>query len=138
MQHLVFEHDFALPVDRVYAWLAEHENLGHVFKPIKVTRLRDGDTRNGVGSARTMALGPLKFTETVTEAVPNERIAYTSSDGTPLKDHVGVMTFSSKGTGSHLHYTIDFDGKVPGLGFVIARALKGSVPKGLREVDKRA
>ena len=138
MQHLVFEHDFALPVERTYAWLAEHENLNHVFKPIKVTRLRDGDTRNGVGSARTMGLGPLKFVETVTEAVPNERIGYRITEGSPLKDHRGLMVFTPKGTGSHLHYTIDFAGKFPGIDVVVAQALKNSVTKGLREVDSRA
>src|ERR1700750_923706 len=50
---------FAKPADRVFAYLAEHENLGPLFGA-KVKRLRDGDSdRNGVNSARELKVGPL-------------------------------------------------------------------------------
>ncbi len=61
------EQDFTAPVDRVFAHLSEHENLGEIFGA-KVERLEDGrPERNGVGSRRRMRIGPTApFEETIT------------------------------------------------------------------------
>ena len=141
MQHLVFDHVFTLPVERVYEFLAEHENLELLFAPIAIKRLRDGaDSRNGVGSARTMTIaGQMPFVETVTEAIPNKRIVYEITKGSPLKDHRGVMEFSALPSGgSQLHYTIDFGSKIPGVDMIVAKGLTRSVKKGLPLVDAKA
>ena len=69
MQRLIFDHDYALPPEQVFAYLSEHENLGDLFGA-KVTRLKDGSdgNRNGVGSSRELKVGPARpFEETVTE-----------------------------------------------------------------------
>jgi hypothetical protein len=99
-----------------------------------VERIKEGDTEpNGVGSVRKLSVkGLMPFEETVTEAIPNERIEYRVTKGTPLRNHLGVMVFSSTGTGgSHLDYTITFDALVPGLDRVIAAGLTRSVRRGL-------
>ncbi len=139
MQRVEIHHDFALPVERVYAYLAEHENLGPLFGA-EVERARDGDlTRNGVGSVRRLKVGPLPwFDETVTQALPDELIEYRITRGGILKDHRGEMRFAPKGTGSTLTYVIEFDGRLPGLGAVVKRSLSRSIPKGLRAVDAKA
>ncbi len=139
MAHIEITQDFALPVERVYAYLAEHENLGPLFGAA-VTRVRDGATaRNGEGSVRSLKLGPLPaFQETVTKAVTDEVIEYRITKGSPLRDHVGVMTFAPKGTGSTLRYVIDFGAVVPGLDKAIAFGLERSVRKGLATVDAKA
>lgn len=131
-------HDFALPVERVYAYLSEHEHLGPLFGA-RITRLCDGDTsRNGVGSVRQLRVGPgPAFEETVTEAVENERIEYRITKGSPLKDHVGLMLFSSTGTGSRLDYTITFDAP-PVLAQVVKAGLTFTIGRGLKKVDQRA
>ena len=131
--------DFSLPVERVYAYLSEHENLGPLFGA-KITRIRDGDTsRNGVGSIRRLRVGPTpSFEETVTEAVENERIVYRITQGSPLKDHEGVMLFSSTPTGSRLDYTIRFGSVVPGLDRLVKLGLQRNVSRGLRTVERRA
>ena len=86
--HVKVEHRFAKPPERIFAYLAEHENLSEMFGA-KVTRLRDGDTeRNGVGSVRKLQIGPAPpFEETVTEFVPSERIVYKITKGSPIKGH---------------------------------------------------
>lgn len=139
MNRVDVTYDFALPVDRVYAFLAEHENLGPLFGA-RITRVRDGDTtRNGVGSVRSMRVGPLPaFEETVTAAVPDELIEYRITKGGVLRDHKGTMVFSPSNTGSRLHYVIEFRGRLPGIGAVVQRSLEQSVPKGLAEVDRKA
>lgn len=139
MARVLVERDFALPVARVYGYLAEHENLAPLFGA-KVTRLRDGDaSRNGVGSVRRLKVGPLPpFEETVTQAVDGELVEYRITKGSPLRDHVGRMEFSPHGAGTHLRYTIDFGAVVPGLDKVIAVGLARTVRKGLATVDARA
>jgi uncharacterized protein YndB with AHSA1/START domain len=139
MQRIEIDQDFALPVERVYAYLSEHENLGPLFGA-KVTRVRDGDTeRNGAGSVRSLRLGPLPpFEETVTEAIPNELVKYRITKGSPLRGHHGEMRFTPKGTGTHLRYVIEFGAVVPGLDKLIKVGLERSVRKGLPQVDQKA
>jgi uncharacterized protein YndB with AHSA1/START domain len=139
MQRIEIEQDFTLPVERVYAYLAEHENLGVVFGA-KIARVRDGDTsRNGTGSVRQLRIGILPpFEETVIDAVPNQRIDYKITQGSPLRNHRGSMVFSSTPTGSHLKYVIEFGAVVPGLDRVVKVGLERAVRKGLATVDARA
>jgi uncharacterized protein YndB with AHSA1/START domain len=139
MQRIEIDRDFAVPVERAYAYLAEHENLEPLFGA-KITRVRDGDTsRNGTGSVRRLRIGLLPpFEETVTDAVPNQRIDYRITKGSPLRDHRGSMQFSTTPTGSHLHYLIEFGAVVPGLDRVIKLGLVRAIGKGLAEVDAKA
>ena len=139
MQRVDITHDFPLPVERVYAYLSEHENLEPLFGA-KISRVRDGEaSRNGVGSVRRLKVGPLPaFEETVTQAVPDELVEYRITQGGILRDHVGTMRFSSTPTGSRLHYVIDFGGVVPGLDRVVKASLERSIPKGLQQVAAKA
>src|SRR3954468_16737317 len=140
MDRTLIEHDFAAPVARVFAYFAEHENGNTTFAPMTVERLNDGTdgTRNGVGSRRKLSLkGVLPFEETVTEVVPNQRIQYRITKGTPLNHHVGVMTFSASGEGrTHLHYEIEFGAAVPGLAKVIAAAIGRGVRQNLPKAER--
>lgn len=140
MQHVIVEHDFALPRDRVFAYLSEHENLGPLFGA-KIKRLRDGTDgeRNGVGSVRQLKVGPAPaFEETITEVVPLELIRYRITKGSPLRNHEGEMRFSPKGAGTHLRYEISFGAVVPGLDRAIAAGLRRNVANGLKQVDAAA
>lgn len=138
MQRVEIVHDFALPVDRVFAFLSEHENLGPLLGA-DIRRLRDGDTsRNGVGSVRRLKIGPLPaFEETVIQVVPDELVEYRITKGSPLKDHRGELRFAPKGSGSTVRWTIEF-GAPPVLGTVVALGLKRNIGKGLRSVDLKA
>jgi hypothetical protein len=136
VQRVHVTQDFPQSVEALYAHLSEHENLGPLFGA-KVRRLNDGTdgTRNGVGSARELRVGPLPpFVETVTEAVPDKLIRYRITRGGVLKDHEGVMRFSGQGSGSRLDYTIDFDGKLPGIGPLVKVGLARSISTGLRRL----
>lgn len=139
MQRIEIEQDFFKPVDRIFAHLAEHENLGPLFGA-KVTRVRDGhDSRNGVGSVRRLQIAVLPpFEETVTEVVPGERIAYEITKGSPLRGHHGVMHFSPQGTGTHLRYVIEFGAVVPGLDRVVKLGLERSLRTHLPKIDAAA
>jgi uncharacterized protein YndB with AHSA1/START domain len=138
--HVHVEHDFEQPVEPVFSYLAEHENLGVLF-PIKVERVRDGEDgeRNGVGSCRRLsANGLMPFEETVTAFVPNERIVYRITKGSPLRGHEGVMTFTPTASGgTHLDYRIRLSSPIPGLALVVKQALTRSIASGLKRADLR-
>lgn len=138
LSHVHVTHDFSAPVERVFAYLAEHENLAALFGT-RIERLRDGDTeRNGVGSCRRLSFGGLlPFEETVTSFAPNERIVYRITKGTPMREHEGEMAFATAdGGGTRLDYRIRFGSPVPGLAPLVARVLHGNIARGLRKLDR--
>jgi uncharacterized protein YndB with AHSA1/START domain len=139
--HVHVEHDFAKPPERIFSYLAEHENLAQVFGA-KVTRLRDGEDgqRNGVGSVRQLQIGPLPpFEETVTEFVPAQRIVYRITKGGPLRDHLGVMEFApSPSGGTRFVYDIRLGAPIPGLALLVRAALTRSITRSLGKVDRDA
>jgi uncharacterized protein YndB with AHSA1/START domain len=139
--HVEVEHLFAKPPERVFAYLAEHENLADIFGA-KVTRLKDGEDgeRNGVGSVRKLQIGPLPpFEETVTEFVPAQRIVYRITKGSPLKGHVGVMQFAPTASGgTKFDYDIRLAAAIPGLAALVKASLTRSVERGMATVEQRA
>ena len=138
--HVHVEHDFAKPPQRVFNHLAEHENLAEVFGA-KVTRLCDGEEgeRNGVGSMRQLQIGPLPpFEETVTEFVPFERIVYRITKGSPLRGHLGVMSFAPGSSGTRFVYDIRLASPVPGLALLVRTMLTRSITRSLANVELAA
>jgi uncharacterized protein YndB with AHSA1/START domain len=138
--HVLIEHEFAKPPERIFAYLAEHENLAEVFGA-KVTRLRDGEhERNGVGSVRKLQIGPLPpFEETVTEFVVPERIVYRITKGSPLRGHLGTMAFApTPAGGTRLHYDIRLASPVPGLALLVRGALTSSIKRAVPAVERNA
>lgn len=135
-RHIEIIKDFNAPVERVFAFLGEHENLGIIFAPAQIRRISDGQgARNGVGSAREMKIlvGP-SFVETVTAYKENELIEYRITRGSPLKNHCGVMRFSAIPGGTRLHYTIEFAGKFPLVAELVKPVLEQGIRKGLNKI----
>ncbi len=138
--HVVVDHIFAKPPQRIFDHLAEHENLADLFGA-KITRLQDGQDghRNGVGSVRKLQVGPgPPFEETVTVFEPHSRIEYRITKGSPLSDHLGVMTFAPEGEGTHFHYDILLASRVPGLAAVVRASLTRSINRNLDKVEREA
>jgi uncharacterized protein YndB with AHSA1/START domain len=137
--HVHIEHHFEKPPEQVFAYLAEHENLAEVFGA-KIERLRDGEgDRNGVGSVRQLRIGPMPpFEETVTEFVPYERIVYRITKGSPLRGHVGVMTFAHDAGGTRFVYDIRLASPAPGLALIVRSALTRSITKSLPVIERSA
>lgn len=133
IQRIEIDVETPATVEKLFAFLAEHENLAQIFAPAKVTRLRDGDTsRNGVGSVREVKipLSPrIEETNVVVEA--NKRIEYKVTNKAAIKNHLGVMEFSPTANGSKLHYTITFEGRIPFTGFFIKTALQATIKRNI-------
>ncbi len=136
-QRIDIVQDFPVSVERLFAFLSVHENLGKIF-PLRIERIREGvDSPNGVGSTRRMSApgGLVALEETNTRVEPNELIEYTiSKGGWPVKDHLGVMRFYAHEGGSRLHYTIDLDSALPGTAWLVAKGLELPIRAGLRKL----
>lgn len=133
-------HDFSKPPERIFVYLAEHEHLADVFGA-EVVRLRDGKggERNGVGSRRRLKMGPLPpFEETVTEFEPAERIVYRITKGSPLRGHVGTMTFLPTAGGTRFVYDIRLASPIPGLAPIVRALLTRSITRSLPAVERDA
>ena len=139
-RHVVVDHYFAKPPQRVFEYLAEHENLADLFGS-KVTRVKDGDDghRNGVGSVRKLQIGPFAhFEETVTEFEPNARIVYRITKGSPMRGHVGTMSFTPEGEGTRFHYDIRLASPIPGVAPIVHAVLSRSIARNLDKVEREA
>lgn len=138
--HVHIERDFEQPPERVFAYLAEHENLAEVFGA-KITRLRDGEDgeRNGSGSVRKLQIGPLPpFEETVIEFDVPSRIVYRITKGSPLRGHLGTMTFSPSAGGTHFVYDIRIASPIPGLAPLVTASLTRSISRSMATVERDA
>lgn len=132
-QRVHVTHTFASDPATVFEALSEHENLGPIFGA-DIQRVKDGDTsRNGVGSVRSLKVGPMPaFEETVTKSEPNRLIEYRITKGGPLKGHLGIQKLTpTQDGGTTLDYTIEFTSGVPGLAAVVAKGLDRTISKGL-------
>lgn len=128
---------FRRSVGELFALLSDHEKMGPILGA-RVKRTRDGkNSLNGLGSVRTLNIGPLSgFDETVTAFEKDKLIEYKITRGSPLKNHKGVMQFYPLGSGgSRLHYTIEFESRIPFLGPVIRAGLENSIRGGLKKLQ---
>ena len=134
------EHDFGKPPERIFAHLAEHENLAEVFGA-KVTRLNDGEdgTRNGVGSRRQLRIGRLApFEETVTEFAPVRAHRLPHHQGQPAAWSRGDDDVRAQRRGHalpvrHSHRLAD-----PGLALIVRTMLTRSIVASLPAVEGAA
>lgn len=128
-----------MPVSRVFVELGDHENLGRILGA-PMTRVVDGTGaggKNGVGSVRRVGPPVVGFEETVTACETDALIEYRVSKGGPIKNHLGRMVFSATPNGSHLHYVITFEPKVPGTGPFLKKLLGGAAQAGLRRYARK-
>ena len=132
-QRVHFEQFFAAPRERVFAWFADHEKFGRIW-PGRTRRLHESaDARepNGLGSIREVRTGGMAFEETITAFDPPSHIEYRITRGGPIKNHRGELRFTAVEGGTKLHYTIEFDPKVPLTGGLIASVLCTSFHRGI-------
>ena len=88
---------------------------------------------------RQLKVGPgPPFEETVTEFEPPRRIVYKITKGSPLRGHVGVMTFAPEGAGTRFHYDIRLASPIPLVAPLVHASLTRSIKKSLDKVEREA
>ncbi|GLQ30754.1 SRPBCC family protein [Litoribrevibacter albus] len=137
--HILIEKEFKSSLSEVFSAICDHENFGKLIGA-KIVRTKDGENGvpNGLGSVRKIVATPLpSFEETVTGFVENEYFEYKISKGSPIKNHIGKLTFREQGDKTTLRYTIDFDMKLPLplIGSGLAKVLKHQITTGLNKIQ---
>ncbi len=134
LQTITIEQEFNAPVTTVFETLSDHERFGKIIG-VKMKRVKDGaGAVNGLGSIRDIHIGPLpSFQETITAFEPNQMIEYRITQGSPIKNHVGKLTFTEEAGKTYLHYTIQLESKIPFTTGIIKSALENGISKGLRK-----
>jgi len=136
MQYIEIREEFPFSVDKLFSYLEKHENLNTIFVPMKIKTIKEGSKEKyGVGSVRSLQIAiepPIE--ETITLSNRNERIEYKITKGDLLKNHLGVMRFSSTANGSALHYTIEFDSSIPFIATIVKFALERGIKNGLKKL----
>ena len=93
--------------------------------------IHDFASSPAVRSLKPLGLPPA-FEETVTKSEPDRLIEYRISKGSPMTDHLGIIRFEpAAGGGTRMDYRIQFGSKVPGVAWLVKRALDASLTKGL-------
>lgn len=141
MAKILIEQEFPCSVEVLFSHLEKHENIGLIANA-KICRLKPSDTQheNGVNSIRRIQSFPLpSFEETIVQYIPNQLIEYTVTKGSPVKNHLGRMSFSRSDTGSHLTYSIELEAKtlLKPLEFIIIGQLENTLKKGLKKLAKQ-
>jgi uncharacterized protein YndB with AHSA1/START domain len=137
-QHILIEKEYSLPIEEVFNQVTDHENFGRLIGT-KILRTTDSTSEyvNGEGSVRRIHIFPLpSFEETVTAFKNNEYFEYKITQGSPIKNHIGKLSFSTEGETTRLKYTIDFDVKIPlpGFGQILKTVLQKQISEGLDRV----
>lgn len=133
-QTIRFEQFFAAPRETVFAWFAQHENVGRLFY-CHAVRIRDsevGPDINGVGSARRVRHGLFQLEQTITRFEPPALIEYHGTARWPIGAQVGRLHFEAVPGGTQLEYDIEFDGRMPLSGSLLSGLLCGAWRRGVQ------
>lgn len=114
-QSIRFEQFFSAPREAVFAWFAQHDNVGRLFC-CHSQRVHDsavGTDPNGVGSVRRVQHGLIRLEQTVTRFEPPSLIEYRGAPGWAVGAQIGRVRFESVPGGTLLEYSIEFNSRLP-------------------------
>lgn len=127
----------AVPIDKVWAVLSDHEGMASWGPGLKVALQREGTTeRNGVGAVRKIdAPGPMPaIVEEVVAFEPDSKLGYKALSGVPFKNYSGEVRLTPAGGQTRIDYSVSLDARVP----VVEKAAAGLVAKVLLTALVRA
>ena len=77
----------------------------------------------------------LEFEQGIVAFERPHRIDYAITRGGPLKNHLGQIRFLKTPEGTRVDYSIQFESKIPLLGYGVAALLKAAYLKGIKKVQ---
>jgi uncharacterized protein YndB with AHSA1/START domain len=129
----------AAPRDRVWGIVADHEGMPAWFPVCEVIRRDPGSPDpNGVGAVRVVRALGLAIEERVTAFEPEERLEYALTQGAPVRDHRGEVVLACDGDGTRVRWRVRLRPLVPGTGWIVERALRRMLRRGLEGLARRA
>jgi uncharacterized protein YndB with AHSA1/START domain len=124
MRRIEVEHLYPHPAERVFRRYCDHASWSDWAGVGRVYLTREGSPdANGVGAVRAFSANP-GLREEVTAFEPPSRMEYRIVQGPlPIRDHHGEVFLTPEGSGTKLTWRVTFDTSLPGLGWVVERAL---------------
>ncbi len=137
--HLIY--DFDVPRSKVFDFFSEHERLSEIY-PGAFKRIVNSDNptdANGLGSVRRITNFPFIVDEIITNYQRPSLIEYRILNSSLVKYHKGTMKFydQNNGVGTRLDYMIEFDVKLPFIGFLSKNILQSAIGNALKVLDKK-
>jgi polyketide cyclase/dehydrase/lipid transport protein len=114
-------HSDAAP-DEVYRLLRDGASWPR-WGPITRFQLeREGDGEpEGVGAVRAFGRGPIHGRDEITGFARDRQFRYVHVDGLPVRDYRGVVDLVPAGSGTDIMWTVSFDARYPGTGWLVYR-----------------
>lgn len=119
------------PVDKVFAFWSNFENFPKFMRNVRAVR------KTGENRWRWEVAGPLGATvqwdATITEHVPNERLAWSTTAGAQVQ-HAGIVRFQPEGGGTRVQIQMSYNPPAGALGHAVA-SLFGVDPRRQMDAD---
>lgn len=127
------------PPERVWEVLADHASYAD-WLPITTSRLeQEGDPApNGVGAVRWLGTGPVGVREEVLAFEPNRHLAYTITDGLPVRSHRVDVHLATTDAGTQVECAGSFEPSLPGIGAAVSLGTQASIRTLLAALAKAA
>ncbi len=120
------------PPSAVWPRLAEHERLPEWLPVREVVRRRAAPrTPDGVGAVRTLKGTGWAIDERVVDFKPEEALATVLLGGAPLRDARSELQLSPDAGGTRVEWTVRFRPWLPGTGWLLERAVRRFLGRGL-------
>ena len=120
MPSFELERRIAAPVQTVWDVLTDHRGYARWAGVDSAVLDRQGkDDPNGVGAVRHLRKGPISIREEIVASEAPKGFSYKVVSGPPVRDYLAVVTLTSEGASTHVHWTVRFEPKIPLTGMVI-------------------
>lgn len=138
MQQVEVQHQFRVPLERVWARYTDHATWGAWagLGPVRLVQLGTPPP-NGVGCVREFAAGGTRTQEQVLTYEPPHRFTYTVIRGpVPMTDHLGEVVFEPRDGGTLVTWRCRFRSRIPGLGGLLRLMITRLFRNALRGLER--
>jgi uncharacterized protein YndB with AHSA1/START domain len=135
MASFTFKREIAAPPETVFEVLTDHRGYPKITALRKSVLEREGEPApNGVGAIRVLSsVGP-PLREQVIVYEPSTRFSYKLISGAPVRDHVGTVELTPRGTGTRMVYAVHTTPTLPLAGVAVVGAMKLAIKSLIRGV----
>jgi uncharacterized protein YndB with AHSA1/START domain len=125
MTSFTYERQVAAPPETVFEVLTDHRRYAEITPLRKAELEREGEPApNGVGAIRVLSMAGPPLREEVIAYEPPLRFSYKLLTGLPVRDHVGTVELTPRGSGTRVVYAVRTTPTVPLAGGAVVAALK--------------
>ncbi|MBL8743045.1 MAG: SRPBCC family protein [Myxococcales bacterium] len=124
------------PAQEVFDALADHESMSDWPGLDRVTLVREGSPRNGLGAIRRVHVMGLTLDEAIVRWDPPRGFDYQIIKGLPVR-HLGTVELRPDGDGTELTWRIRLRSPVPFLAALVLARLRAGLPVALEFVARR-